>query len=200
MDYITLTEEETLFLKKQWFNITSSYIRWKYYFSGYFENWLLVPWYKNMNFYIKDNYEIEIYKINWEYCIKEVWKKIPKTINNHIHSDWWCCLWVFSNKNIDIFELFNNRLFSYFYASSFKQKFWYYPYWELAHWPEWVFQAIYYENDTTKCVIIFQNYLSLEQKQKYLNDNNIKFSNKDATKWYEKFKNIYKKQPLFNKV
>lgn len=92
--------------------------------------------------------------------------------------------------------MFQQRLFSYFYAQSFFKKFWEYPYWELAHYDEWVFEAIYKEKDNTKSIRIFEENISKEKQKIYLNKAHS-FKSPEANKWYEKIIKIYKNNPLF---
>lgn len=103
-------------------------------------------------------------------------------------------------------ELFNNRMFSYFYTQSFYKRFNRYPFWEYSHWIEWIFERIYEEEKVENINKIVDINLWKEMKNiisnfvyiKWIEKNLIKdFKSENALKWYYKLKKLIK-NPILN--
>jgi len=197
-EVILVTDRDREFLKKKRFTISDKCIKWTFSFEGYYEDGILQPWYSKSKYYIKGEYDVEIYKSKWKHIVKEVSGKIPRDINNHIDKLWFCCLWVYPNYDISIEQLFQERLFSYFYAWSYYKKFGIYPYWELAHYDEWIFEAISKAKDNSSAIQIFEKNIAKNIQNAYIEQEPI-FQSFEAKEWYKKIQKIYWNNPLFTK-
>ena len=195
-----LTWEDLDFIRKAQFVVTWNKIHWIYKFEWFYikEKDLLYSWKKNTKTYINDKYDIIIYKQKWKYCVEEIWWRIDKLPKNHISIDWTCCLWIFDNEDITIMNLFNNRLFSFFYNQSYYKKFWKYI-WEYSHWETGIFEKINEIEDNSIILKVLNIYFTREKQKQILFDKYNKkiITSKKAETWYIKAKTALS-NPILN--